>query len=96
MKLGELKFGELKEATIEFINTGTEDLKIEFVQGGCSCTEPTSWSRKAIAPGQKGYVKIKFDSSLADIKKGYESAVEIYGNVEDDLLLYYISADIVK
>lgn len=91
-----MKFGESRELTIEFTNTGKEDFKIDFVQGGCTCTQPLEWSRKAIAPGKKGFVKIKFDSSMAEIKKGYSSAIEIYGNVKDDMALFFLSADIVK
>lgn len=84
------------EKTICFTNTGKEDLKVEFVQGGCTCTVPLEYPRKAIAPGQKGCIKFKFDSSLADVKKGYSSSLEIYANVKDDVLLYYITADIVE
>jgi hypothetical protein len=41
-------------------------------------------------------VKIKFDSQFAEIKKGYSSAIEIYGNVKNDMELYFLSADIIK
>jgi hypothetical protein len=81
---------------IEFTNTGKEDFKIDFVQGGCTCTEPLDWTRKPIPSGKKGFVKIKFDSSKAEVKKGYSSGVEIYGNVKDDMLLYFLSADITN
>lgn len=91
-----MKHGTVLEKTICFTNTGKEDLKIEFVQGGCTCTEPLDYPRKAIKPGQKGCIKFKFDSGLADVKKGYSSSLEIYGNVKDDVLLYYLTADIVE
>lgn len=91
-----MKFGETRELTIEFTNSGKEPLKIEFVQGGCTCTQPLEWSRKPIAPGKKGFVKVKFDSQFAKIEKGYSSAVEIYANVKGDMELYFLSADIVK
>ncbi len=93
---GAIKFGESRELTFEFTNTGKEDFKIDFVQGGCTCTEPLDWSRKPVQPGKKGFVKIKFDSNFAELKKGYSSAVEIYGNVKNDMELYFLSADIVK
>jgi hypothetical protein len=54
------------------------------------------WTRKPIPSGKKGFVKIKFDSSKAEVKKGYSSGVEIYGNVKDDMLLYFLSADITN
>ena len=82
--------------TIEFTNTGKEEFKIDFVQGGCTCTIPQDWSRKPIAAGKKGFIKIKFDSNFADVKKGYSSAIEIYGNVKNDMELFFLVADIVK
>mgnify|MGYP002625533566 CR=1 FL=1 len=91
-----MKFGDTKELTIEFTNTGKDDFKIEFVQGGCTCTQPLEWTRKPIPPGKKGFVKIKFDTQYAKIEKGYSSAIEIYGNVRNDMELYFLSADIVK
>lgn len=94
--LGTLKFGDVKYFTIDFTNTGKEDLVLEFVQGGCSCTIPEEYTRKPIPPGGKGYVKVKFDSSMADVKKGYNSSVEIMANVKDNLLLYFLTADIIE
>jgi hypothetical protein len=93
---GTIKFGESRDLTIEFTNTGKEEFKIDFVQGGCTCTIPQDWSRKPIAAGKKGFVKIKFDSNFADVKKGYSSAIEIYGNVKNDMELFFLVADIVK
>lgn len=93
---GTIKFGESRELTIEFTNTGKEEFKIEFVQGGCTCTQPLDWSRKPVAPGKKGFVKLKFDSNFAEVRNGYSSAVEIYGNVVNDMAMYFLSADIVK
>jgi len=95
-KFGTIKFGDSRDLTIEFTNTGKEDFKIDFVQGGCTCTIPQDWSRKPVAPGKKGFVKIKFDSNFAEIKKDYSSAIEIYGNVKNDMDLFFLSADIVK
>jgi hypothetical protein len=93
---GVIKFGESRELTFEFTNTGKEDFMIDFVQGGCTCTIPLDWSRKPVPPGKKGFIKVKFDSNFAEVKNGYSSAVEIYGNVTDDLAMYFLSADIVK
>jgi hypothetical protein len=33
---------------------------------------------------------------MADVKEGYSSSVEMMGNVKDNLLLYFITADIVE
>lgn len=96
MKIGPIKFGEAKDYTIEFTNTGENDFEIFHLQGGCTCTEPTDWSRGAVKPGQKGFIKYRFDSSKASVQKDYGSSIEIYGNVDGDLILYEIEANVVK
>jgi len=96
MKLGEIKFGDVKEYKLEFTNTGKNDFEIFHLQGGCICTEPIDWSRGKVKPGEKGFIKFKFDSNKASIQKAYYSSIEIYGNVKDDMILYEIEADVVK
>ncbi len=66
------------------------------MQGGCICTEPIDWSRGAIQPGKKGFIKFKFDSNKAEVQKDYSSSIEIYGNVDGDMIIYDIEANVVK
>lgn len=96
MKVGPIKFGESKEYTIEFTNTGNNDFKIFHLEGGCICTEPTDWTRGAVKPGQKGFIKFKFDSSKAKVDPAYASSLNIYGNVPDDMILYDIEANVAQ
>jgi hypothetical protein len=96
MKIGPLKFGEVKDYTVEFTNTGKNDFKIFHLQGGCTCTEPTEWTKTAIKPGEKGFIKFRFDSNKASVQKDYGSSLEIYGNVDGDLIIYDIEADVTK
>jgi outer membrane protein OmpA-like peptidoglycan-associated protein/tetratricopeptide (TPR) repeat protein len=96
LSLGTLKFGEKKVHTIEYTNTGKNEFVAEFVSGSCECTKILDYSRK-VAPGQKGFVKIEFDSKKASVKKGYSSGIEILGNTEgDQLTLYNMSVDITN
>lgn len=96
MKVGPVKFGETKEYTIEFTNTGNNDFKIFHLEGGCICTTPVDWSRGSIKPGEKGFIKFKFDSSKAKVDPAYASSLNIYGNVPDDMILYDIEANVTK
>lgn len=96
MKLGTFKFGEKKDFSITFTNTGENDFSILHIQGACTCTQLTDYPKGAIKPGAKGTIKFTFDSGLADIQKGYNSGIEIYGNIKDDLIIYELEADVTE
>lgn len=96
MKIGPVKFGDVEEYTIQFKNTGENDFKIFHLEGGCICTEPTDWSRGVIKPGEKGFIKFRFDSSQAKVDPAYASSLNIYGNVPDDMIIYDIEANVQK
>lgn len=44
-----------------FTNTGKEPLIITRAVGSCGCTVPT-WPKEPIAPGEKGVMKVKYDT----------------------------------
>lgn len=75
--IGQIKKGDKKEMEFYFTNTGTEDLKIEIVSG-CECTT-LDWPRKAIKPGERGFVSAIFDST----QKDKSETVEIDINLEN-------------
>lgn len=59
-------YGEIKQngdgtCEFEFTNTGTEPLMISNAKGSCGCTVP-EWPREPIAPGEKGVIKVKYDT----------------------------------
>ncbi len=51
------------DGTREFVftNTGKEPLIITRAVGSCGCTVPT-WPKEPIAPGEKGVMKVKYDT----------------------------------
>ncbi len=75
--IGQVVKGDKKEMEFHFTNTGTEDLKIEIVSG-CECTT-LDWPRKAIKPGERGFVSAIFDST----QKDKSETVEIDINLEN-------------
>src|SRR5690606_13622726 len=50
------------ETTYEFTNVGDVDLMIFDCQATCGCTVP-EWPREPIKPGEKGIIKVVFDST---------------------------------
>jgi len=58
---GRMKQGDKKAHTFVFVNSGTADLVIEMVSA-CECTT-VEWPVRPIKPGQKGEIKMVFDST---------------------------------
>lgn len=58
---GTVKDGEIVRHEYEFTNTGTEPLIIADAKASCGCTVP-SWPKEPIQPGDKGKIKVEFDS----------------------------------
>ena len=58
---GEIPEGKVAEHTFVFTNEGSGPLIISNAAGSCGCTVP-EWPRQPIAPGQKGQIKVSFDS----------------------------------
>ncbi|UMY65181.1 MULTISPECIES: DUF1573 domain-containing protein [unclassified Flavobacterium] len=95
----EYNFGEIAPNSISvheftFTNTGGSDLIIRDAKGSCGCTVPEFPKGEKIAPGQKGKIKVSFNSKgkrgdirksvtlLANIDKGDET-IYITGHIAD-------------
>ncbi len=59
---GTINDGEVVEHTFRFTNTGTNDLIISNASASCGCTIP-EWPKEPIAPGEKGEIKVEFNSN---------------------------------
>jgi len=79
---GKLKGGESREYDFEFTNVGKEDLIIEYAKGSCGCTVP-EWPKDPIKPGNKGVIKVKFDSTGKQGKQ--EKNVTVIANTDPDI-----------
>ena len=59
--LGKITEGDSITYTFNFKNKGNLPLKILSVNASCGCTTP-KWSTDIIQPGEKGFIRVKFDS----------------------------------
>ena len=59
---GTITDGEVVEHTFRFTNTGTSNLVISSASASCGCTIP-NWPNEPIAPGEKGEIKVEFNSN---------------------------------
>jgi hypothetical protein len=58
---GTIMDGDKVEHVYVFENTGSEPLVISNAKGSCGCTVP-DWPKNPIAPGEKGEIKVVFNS----------------------------------
>lgn len=72
---GKIKQGEVLTHVFVFQNVGEETLKIKSVQSSCGCTAALI-TKKEIVPGEKGEVKVTFNS------RGFRGKVNKYIYVE--------------
>lgn len=62
-----------------FTNNGTKPLLITNCAGSCGCTVPT-WPREPIAPGAKGVIAVKYDTSRPG---GFTKTVTVTANIAE-------------
>lgn len=59
---GDIVQGDRVEHVFEFENVGSEPLILSDVRTTCGCTAP-EWPREPVAPGEKGSLKVLFNST---------------------------------
>lgn len=91
---GSVTAGEVVSHKFTFKNTGDQPLTLTRVKASCGCTTP-SYSQEPIAPGENGYIDVKFDSSG---KSGRQNkSVTVTGNFADNITqVLRISGEVAK
>ena len=72
---GTIRRGRPVTHVFQFVNTGTEPIRLENVAASCGCTTP-QWSPEPVAPGKSGSITV-----------GYNAATE--GEFEKSITLIY-------
>lgn len=80
--MGKMKKGEIKEYTFHYTNAGDTPLEIDIISV-CECTA-YDFSPSVVKPGEKGWIKVVFDSSKKD--ESGDSDVDIYLKNMDPVL----------
>jgi hypothetical protein len=90
---GRIIEGETVSYSFNFTNTGKSDLIIAEVSTSCGCTVP-SYPTTPIKPGEKGAVKIAFNSNG---RRGYQSKnVLVTSNTQPNTNVIRIRAQVVN
>jgi len=90
-EFGKVKSGAVLEHTFIFKNNGDAPLYIYDVEVSCGCTIP-DWSKEPIASGEKGELKIIFNTKG---KKGQQTKlVKVFSNTEPKVISLFIKGEI--
>ncbi|MES2516852.1 MAG: DUF1573 domain-containing protein [Bacteroidota bacterium] len=77
--LGTISEGDTIMHVYNFKNTGNMPLVLSNVNASCGCTTP-SYSSEPVAPGQKGFITVKFNSKGKEGK--LNKTVTAYANTK--------------
>lgn len=89
-------FGKMKEDSeglfdIEFKNIGDSSIVINKVRSSCGCTVP-SWPKKPIEPGEKGVIKVQYNTALTGT---FMKSVNIYSNAKNSPVKLIVKGNVV-
>ncbi len=89
---GDIIEGQSVEKTYYFTNTGKNPLLIDRCDVTCGCTVP-SFPKTPIAAGEKGAIKVVFNSSG---KSGLNNkTVTVFANVKDGNMVLKFTANVI-
>ncbi len=90
---GTIKVGEIVEHEFTLVNTGEAPLIISNVHASCGCTTP-DYSKTPIAPGEKGMVKVRFDSNGQ--MGNQHKIVTVTSNAMEKNMLLHVRGEVVR
>ena len=78
---GNVNVNSKNNHSFEFINNGSEPLKISNAKGSCGCTVP-EWPKEPIMPGQKGKIDVVYTPNKSQAGKPQQKTVTITANTQ--------------
>jgi len=78
---GNVNVNSKNNHSFEFINNGSEPLKISNAKGSCGCTVP-EWPKEPIMPGQKGKINVVYTPNKSQAGKPQQKTVTITANTQ--------------
>jgi hypothetical protein len=78
---GKVNLDSENKYSFEFINNGSEPLKISNARGSCGCTVP-EWPKHPIMPGQKGKIDVVYKPNKSQAGKPQQKTVTVTANTK--------------
>lgn len=75
-----------------FENTGEEPLLLTKVKAACGCTVPETWPKDPIKPGERGTIKVKYNTR---IKGNFSKSIRVYSNAKNSPTRLIIKGKVV-
>ncbi len=89
---GTIQPGTVVEFTFKFTNTGKTPLLIAHVRTTCGCTA-TEWTRTPVAPGERGFVTARFNTSGTSGQR--HKVITVISNAANEQQRIWIRANVV-
>lgn len=74
-----------------FTNKGQKPLVLSNVRASCGCTVP-QWPREPIAPGEKGEIKVKYNTKTVG---SFNKSVTVHSNAANNVVSLRVKGQVV-
>ncbi|MGQ8335948.1 DUF1573 domain-containing protein [Sunxiuqinia sp. A32] len=81
----------LQSYNFNFVNSGSTPLILNNVQASCGCTTP-EWTRKPIAPGEKGFIKVSYNPR--NRPGAFNKTITVTSNAENQRVILRIKGTV--
>lgn len=88
---GKIPQGKPVSVVFSFTNTGSKALILTSVSPGCGCTTE-DYSKEAIAPGKKGFVKLIFNAAAIG---PFTKSATVTANTNPGVITLYFNGEVV-
>jgi len=88
---GTIVQGSNGETEFVFVNKGKNPLILNHVSASCGCTTP-DWTKRPVLPGEKGSVKVKYDTAILG---SFTKSVSVSSNASNSSVTLIIRGNIV-
>ncbi len=89
-EFGDIEYKGDGSCEFEFTNTGAEPLILSNVRSSCGCTVP-DWPREPISPGEKGVIKVKYDTKRVG---NFSKSISVYCNAQEGPIVLRIKGKV--
>ena len=89
---GTMEQGGDGNSVFTFTNKGQKPLILSNVRASCGCTVP-QWPREPIAPGEKGEIKVKYNTR---IKGAFAKSISVNSNASNSLVRLRVKGNVVE